>query len=307
MGRKIKAVEPSLFSDGRNPQGFVAEACAILERAIATYEPRAIYALFSGGHDSLCSTAVAMMFPACRGVVHIDTQTGIPETLAFVRTTCAAQSWPLVELRPPPFFPAAAKRKPEIDYGRLSAYEALVLHYGFPGPGGHQVPYNCLKERCLRQLRRATFGLRRRKGDVMLLVGGARLHESARRMGNAEEMHLEASEGRAWCSPLLWWDNDDKAAFLEMLKLPRNPVVERLCMSGECLCGAFARPHELVEIEAAYPDVAVRLRALEVRAKALGVPCRWGERPAPLRVARADQPELFSLCWSCGNKWEDSP
>jgi hypothetical protein len=54
-------------------------------------------------------------------------------------------------------------------------------------------------------------------------------------------------------------------------------------MSGECLCGAFARPDELVEIRYHFPEVAQRIDELQVRAV-------------------AQQPDLFSLCWSCGNE-----
>ncbi len=79
-----------------------------------------------------------------------------------------------------------------------------------------------------------------------------------------------------WVAPLLNWSHEDKHAYLDAHLLPRNPVVEKLCMSGECLCGAFARKGELDEIAFWYPETAARIRALEVRAAEAGVPCRWG-------------------------------
>lgn len=96
------------------------------------------------------------------------------------------------------------------------------------------------------------------------------------------------------------WSHADKHAYLDAHRLPRNPVVERLCMSGECLCGAFARKGELDEIAFWYPEVAARIRALEDRAAAAGVPCRWGHRPAGPEPT-APTPSV-GLCWSCGAK-----
>lgn len=281
----------------------VGDALGILARACDTYEPEAVYALFSGGHDSLCSTRIATLAKRFRSVVHINTGIGIRQTREYVRDTCKAQGWPLLELHPPPFKPAKEKRRPGIDYENLPAYVACILHYGFPGPAGHRLIYNRLKERCLRALRRHTFGKRRRKGQLMLLVGGMRLQESKRRMGNAQPMSLEASEGRAWCAPILNWSNEDKNAYIARSRLVRNSVVGHLCMSGECLCGAFARPQELAEIEASYPEAAAEIRRLEALAKAAGVHCKWGQPPPKTEPVDEHQTSLFGLCWSCGNKW----
>lgn len=64
---------------------------------------------------------------------------------------------------------------------------------------------------------------------------------------------------------------------------PRRPT-QRGCrpaahMSGECLCGSFAKPGELDEIGEWFPDVAATIRALETEVRAAGFPeplCRWG-------------------------------
>jgi hypothetical protein len=63
--------------------------------------------------------------------------------------------------------------------------------------------------------------------------------------------------------------------------LPLNEVTEHLHMSGECLCGAYAKPGELDEVEFFYPHAAEPLRKLEAEAEAAGVPyCKWGQRNA---------------------------
>ena len=56
--------------------------------------------------------------------------------------------------------------------------------------------------------------------------------------------------------------------------VPRNPVVDLIHKSGECLCGAFAKPNELREIEYWYPEVGKRIRDLEAKVRAAGFP--WG-------------------------------
>ena len=255
----------------------VAEGLGVLAGAVEAYRPVKVFALFSGGHDSLCSAHLASRSPRFDGCVHIDTGTGVEETRAFVRATCRGFGWPLFEYRPP------------------VPYEEIVLRWGFPGPAGHTLIYNRLKERCLRQLSREH---KTKRSDLILLATGIRRQESRRRMGYVEP--VQRKDGRVWVAPLLHWSNDDKHASLETHSLPRNPVVEKLCMSGECLCGAFARKGELDEIAFWYPEVAARIRALEARAAAAGVPCRWGQAPAG-KVRPVPPPEV-GLCWSCGAK-----
>ena len=266
----------TMTADERDPQHEPSSPVEVGERilaeAVERYRPVAVFALFSGGHDSLCAAHLASRTPRFDGCVHIDTGIGVPATRGFVRDTCRAFGWPLRDYRPP------------------VPYEDIVLRYGFPGPGRHTLMYNRLKERCLRQLIREC---KTRRADKVLLVTGIRRYESRRRMGYVEP--IQSDGGRVWAAPLLHWTHDHKHDYLAAHRLPRNPVVERLCMSGECLCGAFARPGELDEIAFWYPEVAARIRALEDRARAAGLPCRWGHAPG----GRSLRPPRAGLCWSC--------
>jgi 3'-phosphoadenosine 5'-phosphosulfate sulfotransferase (PAPS reductase)/FAD synthetase len=260
--------------DGTNPFN---EGQQILAEAVDRFRPVRVFALFSGGHDSLCSAHLTSQTPRFDGCVHINTGIGIEETREFVRATCRKHGWPLREYHPP------------------MSYEEIVLRWGFPGPAGHSMVYGRLKERCLRQLVREHKTGRR---DRVLLVSGIRRQESRRRMGYDEP--IQADGARVWVAPLLNWSHDDKHAYLDAHALDRNPVVERLCMSGECLCGAFARKGELDEIAFWYPQAAARIRALEEKAAAVGVPCRWGQKPP--NGGRARTEPAVGLCWSCEAK-----
>lgn len=270
------------------------EGRSILRGAIAEHRPSEVFALFSGGHDSLCASHLASQLPEFSGCVHVNTGIGVEETREFVRKTCKAYGWPLREMSPPPFAPRVEKRKPGIDYESLPAYEAIVLHHGFPGAYGHNLIYNRLKERCLRRLAREH---KRGPSDRILLVTGVRKAESRRRMGYVEPVQREGC--RVWCAPIANWTNHEKDTYIAAHGLPRNRVTGILCMSGECLCGAFGSPGELDLIGRFFPETAAYIRDLGARARALGrVHWRWGEKTKskPRRPCLRGQ---MGLCWSC--------
>jgi 3'-phosphoadenosine 5'-phosphosulfate sulfotransferase (PAPS reductase)/FAD synthetase len=271
---------PDLFN--RNPRGpdeCWTEALGVIGEAIDIYKPSKIFGMFSGGHDSLCAVHVASQFKLFAGACHINTGIGVEETREYVRRTAKDRGWPLLEYKSP------------------ITYESLVLKWGFPGPAGHGVMYSRLKERCIRMLTREhKVGPR----DRVMLVGGMRYAESTRRMANSEPHHREGC--RVWCSPIVHWTTDERNVFIDSRKLPKNPVVGRLCMSGECLCGAFAKPNEIVEIERFYPELAKQIHDLEAKAEACGVHATWGTRPPKKLEEGSGEMPLFSLCWSCGKE-----
>ena len=263
----------------RSARDLSKEAISIVGEAIEKYQPRVLYGMFSGGHDSRCAVHVASLFKIFAGCVHINTGIGVEETRDYVRQTCAENGWPLREMRSP------------------ISYESLVRKYGFPGPASHQMMYTRLKERCVRQLvRESKIG----KYDRILLVAGIRQSESTRR--KFREPH-QREFCRVWASPLIYWTTEERNQFMHERGFRPNPVVGKLCMSGECLCGAFAKPGERAEIAAAYPAADAEISRLEKIAAECGVPCKWGTRPPKKEKATTDyDADLFSLCWSCSNQ-----
>ena len=235
----------------------------LLNSAVERHKAAGVWALFSGGDDSLSMTLVASKAEAFRGCVHIDTGIGIPETQAFVRETCQREGWPLLVYR-------------ALDYGQ--DYDALAVKYGFPGPAAHFRMYIRLKERALDAFIREH---KRHRLDRLILSTGARSQESKRRMGHVEP---ERRDGvKVWVNPLHSWRKFECHDYIAASGVPRNPVVELLHMSGECLCGSFAKPEELDEIATWYPATAERIRALEIQVKIAGKPCVWGHRPPKQR------------------------
>jgi 3'-phosphoadenosine 5'-phosphosulfate sulfotransferase (PAPS reductase)/FAD synthetase len=254
--RRLRPVDGRLAED-RSGKPDEEEARRVLDRAFAEHRPIALYAMFSGGHDSLVAAHLAAQHPRFTACVHIDTGIGIEETREFVRQTCHREGWPLVELVTPP-----------------SVYEELVLTYGFPGYGMHSGVYQRLKERRLAELLRQAKAGRSRLAVVALATGIRRL-ESVRRMGRVVPLQKEGS--RLWAAPLHAWSGIDVREYMALHRLPSNPVVDLLHMSGECLCGSFARPGELAEISLWYPRAAARIFELERRVLEAGSPPRpWG-------------------------------
>lgn len=245
--------------------------------------------LYSGGNDS---TILAHLFRRDADyAVHINTGIGIEETRQFVRDTCVTWDLPLIE-----------------EHGE--SYRDLVIGHGFPGPGQHFKMYQRLKERGLRKVRKRL--VKHSYRERVLFIAGRRRDESERRSDIPEH---ERDGSIVWASPLAHWTDADMALYRKHHPdVPRNPVSDHLHMSGECLCGAFAKPNELEEIRFFYPNVAAEIDALQVEVAAAGhgpERSRWGWGAHRVRqvkrLAKAiERGELTAgpLCTSC-TLWTD--
>lgn len=265
----------------REPPSLLISALAVIDEAYAA-GAEVMAPLFSGGHDSICATYIASMHSAFTGDVHhIDTGIGAKATRQFVEDVAREFRWALVVHRSP------------------ATYERFVTRLGFPGPGSHQWVYNWLKDRCVSAIVRA-------RGRTALITG-CREQESTRRMGNVERVKVgETSRksgkvtkrSRIWTAPCFDWSSAEQRAFMEYADLPRNPIKESpLAMSGECFCGAFARPDEIAMIQRYAPDVAEEIARLAAIAEASGTHAAWGTRPDRARgVIVASSGQLCSSC-----------
>jgi 3'-phosphoadenosine 5'-phosphosulfate sulfotransferase (PAPS reductase)/FAD synthetase len=202
--------------------------------------------LYSGGNDS--TVLAHLMRHRVDYAVHCNTTIGIEDTRQFVRDTCAAWGLELLERTAP------------------QSYRDLVLERGFPGPGMHYKMYQRLKERALREVQRELITDSRRQR--VLFIAGRRRSESARR----KNIPLHETDGSViWASPLAMWTKLDLNTYrLMMGDVPVNEVSEKLHMSGECLCGAYAHPNELEELRFWYPAVADDIEALQAEVTAAG-------------------------------------
>jgi 3'-phosphoadenosine 5'-phosphosulfate sulfotransferase (PAPS reductase)/FAD synthetase len=260
---------------------------ALIDQAIVEHAPIAVYAMFSGGHDSLVSTHLTSTHPRFSGAVHINTGIGIRQTREYVRETCAVYGWPLLELS-----------------HAGNAYEQMVTEAGFPyGEIPHRFAYIRLKERLVARLIREA---KVNPLDRVVLVTGVRRQESKRRKGTVEPIKRVGCT--VWVAPIADMSDSEKAHYIDANELPRNPVVDHLHMSGECLCGAYATDGELEMIRFFYPDAAAEIECLQrkVATETAQWP-NWGtRRPQNWKdIASGAQPYL-PLCQSCPTRWESN-
>jgi 3'-phosphoadenosine 5'-phosphosulfate sulfotransferase (PAPS reductase)/FAD synthetase len=287
--QEVAALTPAERRDRIN--SLIAESLSCLDQAIDEFIERAgkelagICAMFSGGKDS---TVLTHLFRSrVTHAIHANTTIGIEETRHFVRE--ASRLWDLELL--------------EYEPNQADQYRTLVLEHGFPGPGMHMKMYQRLKERAFHKARRELVGDSRRQRVIFL--AGRRRTESARR---ASVPVFERDGSIVWVSPMVNWTNFDLNTYRTVHDdLPNNPVSDLLHMSGECLCGAFARANELEEIAFWYPAVVAEIRELETMiADRDDIPdyrkvWGWGGDPDTLRLSRRQDRRRTAgrLCGSC--------
>ncbi len=211
--------------------------------------------LYSGGNDS---TVLAHLFKdVATHAIHANTTIGVEQSREFVRATCKQWGIELLEETAP------------------TSYRDLVLERGFPGPAMHYKMYQRLKERGLMQARGKL--VKNGHKERVVFIAGRRRQESKRREGIP--LH-ERRTSIIWVSPLAMWTKLDMNTYRLMMKdVPVNEVSNLIHMSGECLCGAFAKPNELEEIGLWFPDVKAEIEALQVEVRAAGHEepfCTWG-------------------------------
>lgn len=278
------------------------EAKRVLAEGVTQHYPSKVFALLSGGDDSLTSTSIAEKHPLFRGAIHLDTGTGVPETREFVEETCRARGWPL-----------QVYSAPAGEYERLvlDGYRTRdgKLHQGFPsGPKSHSTMYYYLKQKQIRQAIREHKG---GPGDRVGFVAGIRIPESARREKSkmAQFHYKEYNRAAVWLHPILDWTKVDCLDYLRAQRIPRNPVSVNCHRSGECLCGALANNAELDEIAFFYPSVGEHYARLAAQVQARGIAAdQWAGGPTASRVLTArsasNRPRrswqlTLPLCTSC--------
>jgi hypothetical protein len=108
---------------------------------------------------------------------------------------------------------------------------------------------------------------------------------------------------RVWTAPIHSWTVKDQNAFMDAHGLPLNPIkLSPLAMSGECFCGAFARPNEINLIREIVPDVAAEIDRLAILAEQHGKHSVWGTRPKRCVENQMELALTGPLCTSCDRR-----
>ena len=232
----------------------------------ATPKPSKLYALTSGGKDSLTLAHYLDSKGMLEACVFLDTGIKAPDLLDFMRTL----PYPL-----------------EV-YKTTANFDDIVRRVGFARPYSHKWYVNYLKGRALNQFSKA------HRGEHPVLASGARATESARRATNIGKGGLTKWEGLPVEKPLNDWTTEMVWDYVRRHDLKLSPCYRAIHYSGDCFCGAFAEKREIKMIEMMYPEVAERIHRLE--AEVGGV---WGSRILPAkRNSKQSTLESFA-CQEC--------
>lgn len=189
---------------------------------------KSLWCLVSGGKDSLATARHLSERGLLAGVVYLRTGIGWRGAEEHVRSVARSENWTIEAYGPTPA-PAYAAAP------GISAYEALVLRYGFPGPPSHTWAMHLLKGRGIQAFHKAHPGAE--------LASGVRRGESKRRFGTAKPMSLY-DRRIVIRAPILYWSSEATWRFVRERGLEVSPAYQVLGLSGECACGGMAQKGE---------------------------------------------------------------
>jgi len=252
-------------------------ADSILEDTENIFHRTELFALTSGGGDSISLCHWLAKKGKLKSAVHIKTNIGFQATTDFVIDYCNEMSWPLIVIEPNPKF----------------AYAAHVFQYGFPGPEFHRQIMGRLKYKTMRD-----FALTINKKEHCL-VSGVRKFESNRRKGNF--LHPIQSEGSLWFTSPFFYKRDEeiyKYRLVNNLKI--TPIHKLLGYSGECMCGSYAGINEKELIRKIEPKLADYIDYLEDGVQRFGTKeakryPTWGGASSMSELERQLQIDSFFL------------
>jgi 3'-phosphoadenosine 5'-phosphosulfate sulfotransferase (PAPS reductase)/FAD synthetase len=228
------------------------------------------HALVSGGKDSLSAAQCLADHDRLIGCVALDTGISTPDWKDAVSDNCKRKSWPLTF------------------YKTTYTYEDLVLKYGFPGPQKHSWFMRYLKGRAVEQFAKTYPG--------QVLASGVRSAESTRRALTTKPVGM--FEKIPILAPIYDWTTKEAWDTFRASGFERPPAYAAMQISGDCLCGAYARDEEAQALAVHYPAVWKRIEDLQRKAKALH-PTRWRWGWAKKADRRTMPNQISFFCAEC--------
>lgn len=271
------------------------ELCA---KIVKDHKPYAVIVGLTTGFDSNVALKLATMFLNVDAAFTCNTTIAAVETLSNCEKV-AKNVYGLKWICEPPPYNGIKQNK--------NTYFELVKKHGFPGKTktAHNWMYRYLKDHTLNKI---VTGIRKGKRNrPILIISGARKHESVRRMGTSKDVTVQGSN--IWLNICNEWTNSEVHAFAcdNNLDQYRSPISKSIGISGECFCGCFAGKGELNEIKFASPSTFEKLDSIQ---KWLNENTRmkWGYEESPPKswtLEKHGQINMFDnqmiMCSTCMN------
>lgn len=235
------------------------------------------YVLFSGGKDSFATACKMEEQDRLLGIVMLDTGIAVPEWRDECVAICEQRKWKW-EIIP-----------------TTTRYEWFVWRFGFPGPAMHAYAMRYLKGRGVAFFKKVHPGA--------TLASGVRETESARRAINTKP--ISDFEKVTVYAPIYKMTTPEVWAYVKAKGYSRLSVYSKLGISGDCLCGAYAREDEREAVRVHYPKVNVFIERLEKDAKDRGQKhCSWGWACKAKRPPKTPQEAI--TCFECGDATDEA-
>jgi len=277
----------------RTPEEIMGE---VIEKGFDSF-----YVGYSGGKDSgIALDFIAKNYPKqFKGVLYCDTGIGTKATIDFVKSWCKDHNYPLHIL-----VATDVKRVRESKYGEIGdsfGYEAMVLNFGFPGVANHNITMSQLKMYSIKKFCTA----KKKAGEKPIVISGVRRKESTRRSRRKSYQNYINADGSTWfCCPLYFKSNDWVMKYWITANIKRSPVYETMHISGDCLCGCFAKEEELGLLKMFHPEVYEEIKRIEklIPQKGSDVAkkyCTWGNHNQSTLGVEAQDDIEGMVCTEC--------
>lgn len=270
----------------------------LADRIKKDFNPYAVLVGYTGGTDSNIALKLAIMFFDVTAAFTCNTTIAAIETLSNCeRVATEVYNLKYVSKMPPY---GGIKENPD-------TYFEIVKQHGFPGKTvtAHSWMYKYLKDHTVSSIV-SSFRLRKRNRPIVI-ISGARRHESVRRMGTSEDVTIIGNN--IWVNIANDWTNSECHAFAVDNKIDdlRSPISKCIGISGECFCGSFASKGELNEVKVASPTTYEKINYIQKWLQE-NTKYYWGWEESPPKswtLEKRGQLNMFSpqlvMCSTCMN------
>lgn len=262
-----------------------------------------VYGLCSGGKDSMSACSVAHNIRPLDGIILVDTSIVArngEDKPSYIASRKFAEKLgvPFICIKPKDDLKKGFEYvRCVMKYGMGKTYENYCKKYGFPHAGQHSQAMRWLKKKAL-----VGFVMSITKsGDRVAFISGVRQKESSRREVNAQIIGVDDDTPRIiWIAPIYYWTTKEAYAYVERHGFELSESYTMLHLSGDCLCGAYAKKEEAHLIKMFYPDTGEQIAEIEKKANKnhLGL-SHWGNGESMLATLDQTKIQRFACGGDC--------